>query len=171
MTEEQHIPHREKHIKPNIKTNTKPLVIFLGLVVLCGLSFYGGVSFERGHKKSSSAAGLNATNAQNFRQFGNRRFSGQRPVRGQVTAVSATSITVKDEMSGTSTTYGITSSTKITNNGQTAAASEIQSGDTVAVIASGSSSTTASQILINPTFGGGPEMGAQSQSDTNSSQL
>jgi hypothetical protein len=152
-------PHRDKHESINYLSSSKPLVIFLGLAVLCGLSFYGGVSFEK-NKKVTTATNTNQTTMRSG-QFGQGgRFGGQRPVRGQVTAVSSSSITVADSFSGKNSTYTITNATAITNNGQAASAGDIKTGDTVAVISDTSNTTQATQILINPTFGRGGAGGA-----------
>jgi hypothetical protein len=115
-----------------------------------GLSFYGGVAYQKSHPaKTTAAAGLNGG-------IGRGRFGGgQRPTIGQVTAVSAGSITVQNSSSGASTTLGITGTTQITNNGQTATAGSIQVGDNVIVAASTTDKTQAARILVNPSFGGG----------------
>ncbi len=126
-----------------------PLAAVVLVIVLCGLSFAGGMAYQKGHTKSTAdqpAGGFAAGGAGRARRSGGA---------GQVTAVSASSITVDDQRSGTSKTYAITSSTAITDNGQTVAASDIKTGDTVLVTTDSSTSQTATRILVNPSFGGG----------------
>jgi hypothetical protein len=117
-----------------------------------GLSFYGGVAYQKSRHPQAATAAANGQGG-----FGGRggRFGGQRPTIGPVTAISGTSITVQDSRTSSSTTLSITSSTQITDNGQTVAASDIQTGDTVAAIASTTDKTQAARILVNPSFGGG----------------
>jgi len=73
---------------------------------------------------------------------------------GTVTAISSSSITVQNSRSGQSSTYAITSSTEISDDGQSASASSIAQGETVIVVPSSSNSSDASRILVNPSFGG-----------------
>lgn len=144
------VGHRPK------RSVVKPLTALIIFIVLCGLSFYGGVAYQKDHAQTTP----NATTASvggyggGVGQSGGR-FSGQRPIRGQVAAISPTSITVSNSTTGTSSTFSITSSTTISDNGQTVSTSDIQTGDTVFIIASTSSSTEASRILVNPSYGGG----------------
>lgn len=70
-----------------------------------------------------------------------------RGLGGLVTAVSSTSITVKD-MQGTSTTYTIDASTKVTKEQQTATAADLAVGEHVRILAGTSSATTAAGIDI-----------------------
>lgn len=134
-----------------------PLAL-LFVIGLCALSFYGGISFERG-KATTPTASANASGPGGGAGFGGggggRRFSGQRPTIGQVAAISATSITVTPTGGGAAVTLAITSSTQISNNGQSASASDIQTGQTVLVSKNTSDATQAARILINPSFGGG----------------
>lgn len=66
---------------------------------------------------------------------------------GTVTAVNASSITVKD-LSGTSTTYTLTSSTTVTKERQSATLADVTVGESVRLTLSSSSSTTVSAIDI-----------------------
>ncbi|HXY18085.1 MAG TPA: hypothetical protein VEH48_01535 [Candidatus Nitrosopolaris sp.] len=129
---------------------------FVGLVVVCGLSFYGGVHYQKSKQTDiSTSSGQSVASGQNgFAGGYGSRFGGQRPNIGSVTAVSSTSITIQSSFSGSSMTFGINSSTQVTENGQTVAVSNIQTGDNALVRTSGSGSTTASQIILNPGFGG-----------------
>jgi len=136
-----------------VTVSTRLLGIVAAVIILCGLSFYGGVSYQKHHAKATPAANTNigSNGAGGFGGSGARRSGGF----GQVTAVSSTSITVSNQRTGASTTYSITSSTTITDSGQSVTTSDIQTGDTVLVTTSGSGSTTATAILVNPSFGGG----------------
>jgi len=128
-----------------------------------GVSFYGGTAYQKSHQTkvvTSTAAGVNGSGF-----TGHGRFGGQRPTAGQVTAVNASSVTIQSSSSGTSTTLSITSSTQISDNGQTVTASDIQVGDTVLAVASTSDKTQAARILVNPSFG---SFGGQSGSTGNS---
>ena len=134
-----------------------PLAL-LFVIGLCALSFYGGISYQKG-KTTTTSASANSTGPGSSTGLGGggggRRFNGQRPTIGQVTAISASSITVTPSNGGAAVTLAITSSTTITNNGQAASASDIQTGQTVLVSKSTSDATQAARILINPSFGGG----------------
>jgi hypothetical protein len=127
----------------------------LGVILLCGLSFFAGTGYEKGHVKSTSASAT-ATGG-----FGNRtggrsgRFAGQRPNIGDVTAISPTSITIQDSFDNSTKTFSITSTTTVTNGSQTGAISDIQTGQRALVRTSSTTSTQATAIDINPSFGGG----------------
>jgi hypothetical protein len=152
-----------KHV--NKSTLPKPILTIIAVVVvLMGLSFYGGVAYQKGKQPKSALTAANGAASTGFGSRAGGRFGGQRPTIGQVTAVSSTSITVQNTNSGTSTTLSITSSTQITDNGQTVTTSDIQTGTTVVLVASTTDKTQAARILANPSFGGGAS-GASSQSD------
>jgi hypothetical protein len=146
----------------------KSLLAGVAVIILMGLSFYGGVAYQKSHHPAVSIAASGTSTSGGF--AGGRRFGGQRPTAGAVTAVSATSITVQDSRTGSSVTLSITSSTQITDNSQTVTASDIQTGDTVLVVASTTDKTQAARILVNPTFGGGSQSspsGAPGSTTTN----
>ena len=121
-------------------------------LILCGLSFYAGMAYQRNHAAATGATGQSAQSAAAAGGFGS--FRGRRGAIGNVTAASATSITVQNQRTGSSQTFTINSATQVTNNGSSASASDIQVGDTVLVRAAAASSTTAVSISINPSFGG-----------------
>jgi hypothetical protein len=155
--------HRELIARQRPQNNLPmPILAIAGVVILMGLSFYGGVAYQKGHQpKTASAAAAGAAGRGGFAgrgQFG----GGQRPTIGSVTAITAGSITVQDSRSGTSTTLSITSSTQITNSGQAAAASDITVGENVLIVASTTDKTQAARILINPSFSGGASSPANS---------
>ncbi|MGA3150117.1 MAG: hypothetical protein ABSD10_00655 [Candidatus Saccharimonadales bacterium] len=129
---------------------------FVALIVLCGLSFYGGIHYQKGKQGATTSAPAGTSSTQNgFAGGFGGRFGGQRPNIGRVTAISSTSITIQDTFDNASKTFSIDSSTQVTNGGQSASLSDIQTGDNVLIRTSSSTSTTASQILINPNFGSG----------------
>ncbi len=71
-------------------------------------------------------------------------------IRGEVTAVSAGSITVKAQ-DGVSQSYAVTAATKVHTRGEargkTGSISEVHSGDKVAVTGTGTTSLTARHVL------------------------
>jgi hypothetical protein len=71
-------------------------------------------------------------------------------IRGQVTAVSATSITVK-AADNVSETYAVTSSTKVRSRadgkGKAGSIGEVKNGDSVIVLGTGSGTLTATHVL------------------------
>lgn len=73
---------------------------------------------------------------------------------GEVTSISSNSITVSDTRSGNTSTYAITDTTTIRNDGSDASVGDIAKGDTVRVSPSSDDKKTASSIEINPTMRG-----------------
>lgn len=132
-------------IPPN-RFPAKTVSILLVIVVLCALSFYAGVNYQNG-KASKTATGRGQFGQ--FGGFGGGFRRGSRTI-GSVTAISSTSVTVKDQ-SGASKTFALNSSTQITKNGSSAGASDIQVGDTVIVRASTNSATAAT--IDDPSLG------------------
>lgn len=70
-------------------------------------------------------------------------------IGGDVSAITATSITVTD-LAGTTSTYAIDASTTVTKNGQSAVAADIATGDNVHIAVSAADATIASRIDIVP---------------------
>lgn len=140
----------------SLTISLKPLLLLIVVVVLCGLSFLGGEKYQKNHQSTAtnttSSTGNQTTPTGGF---GGGRFGNRGGGFGQVTAVSSSSITITNQRTNASTTYSITSSTTITDNGSTVTTSDIQTGDTVLVRTSGSGSTAATAIEVNPSFGGG----------------
>lgn len=135
--------------KVTIKTQTIGLV--LAAIALCGLSFASGVGYQKQHTKVLTAALGASTNG-----FGPGGGISSRRLGdfGQVTSVSSGSITVNNQRSGSAKTYSITADTIITNNGQAASVTDIQTGDTVIISISSADNSVATRILVNPSFGG-----------------
>ena len=159
-----------------VSANTKLIGVIL-LVALIGVGgFFVGVQYQKSKAGNSMA---NASANGPFGQMGEGGFGGNggRSMNGsfgEVTAVDASSITIKDRRAGSTKTYSITDSTDITDDGNAASVSDIKVGDTVMVRTASSSSTEATTILLNPSFGGpggqGGPGGMQSSDATNSSQ-
>jgi hypothetical protein len=139
----------------------KPVLAIIAVVVLMGLSFYGGTAYQKSKQPKAASAAAAGTKG-GFSGRGGGRFGGQRPTIGQVTAISSTSITVQDSSTNASTTLAITSNTQITDNGQTVTVSDIQTGSSVLVVASTTDKTQAARILVNPSFGGGTSQSGSS---------
>lgn len=147
---------------------TKPALIAGSIVVALVLGFIGGISYQKGKTPNTQIGtttgqfGTQGTNGQNG--FRGMRRSGS---FGSVTAVSDNSITVDSQRTGGSETFKITSSTTVTDNGSSASVSDIKVGDTVMIRTSTSDTSTATSILLNPSFGGGP--GVQDNSSSSDS--
>lgn len=150
--------------KSKSKTNTNYIkygVIAVVALVLCGVSFGLGMNYQKG-KQTTTATNTNANGQFPSQGGGPGGFgggqggfrNGQRPNIGEVTAISSDSITIQDSRSNSKQTFKITSSTTIQDNGSTASASDIKTGDTALVIADSSDASTASQIMLNPSFNG-----------------
>lgn len=146
-------------------TNTPmtKLVVGIIVVVIVGIGgFAAGRSYQKSHSTMMTASRFGQAGA--FGSRGARRSGG----RGQVTTVSDSSITIDNARTGSSSTYSISGSTTITDNGTTVTASDIKTGDEVFVTTSGPTSTVATQILVNPSFGGGPGGSGPSTAPTGS---
>ena len=152
---EQHhqmvVGHKSKSSVPKILGLVAVVIVFLGL------SFYGGVLYQKSHQPKTAAAITGGANQGAFIGRSGGAFGGQRRVSGtagQVTAASAGSITVQNASSGNSSTFSIVSSTQITDSGQTVTASDIKTGDMVFVVADATNTSQAARIIVNPGFGG-----------------
>lgn len=119
----------------------------LAVIVLCALSFYGGVAYQKGRPASPNASAARGGFGAGFR--------ARRGGLGTVTSVNSSSITVQNQRTGTTTTYNVNGSTQITKNGSPASLSSIQLGDLVLVRTPAAGSTTATSIDDTPGFGSG----------------
>lgn len=126
-----------------------------GILLLAG-GFAAGVQYQKNHGTITTMSGRSGQNGFGVPGgegdgdgpaggFGGRMGRGS---GGSVTAVSGSSITVKNPRSGASTTYSISASTIITKDGATASTSDIAAGDTVIVIPDSSNAESASRIII-----------------------
>lgn len=120
----------------------KVILLVIVAIIIAGASFYAGVAYEKGHVGTTPGR-FGAGGGQGMGAF------------GTVSAISGSSITVNNSRTGSASTFTITSATTVTDNGSSSSVSAIQDGDTVIVRTSGPGSTTASQIMVNPAFGGG----------------
>lgn len=143
----------------------KPVVLYttaaLVAVVVAAGSFFAGMQFQK--QQTAATADVNGPGPRG--QFGGRGFA-QNGTMGEVTAISASSITVSNDRTGSSATYAITSATTINNTGATATAADIAVGDQVFVAASSNDSKTAARIMVGGGMGGpsdGPAPDADSQ--------
>jgi hypothetical protein len=153
------------------KTSNKRFFTGIAIVAVALVAGLGGFFSGMGYQKShGSAATLTASNSGDgpttFNSDGSSRtFSGGPRMAGggaigSVTAVSASSITVKNARSGESTTYAIVSSTQITKDGTIASASDITTSSTVMVTPDSANTANALSITVDPSFGG---MGGNTQ--------
>lgn len=153
------------------KSNNLPVILAAVVVLSLLIGFFGGIAYQKGKKTTATTAisntnGFGGQSGFGGGQGGFRRGGG---AIGQVTAVSDSSITVSNQRTGSDQTFKITSSTTISNNGSAASASDIQTGDTVLIRTSTSDTSTATSILINPSFGGPGGFGGQSQTPNDNS--
>ena len=158
MTEEnteREQPRTTHHENKKSKSNTqKPLLLLAVAVALVGVGFFGGMSYQKGHQKTKAGGMMTGVNGAPGGFSGQRGGGRRRAAFGQVTAISATSISIA-EQTGTNATFAISSATTFTDNGQPTTSSAITVGENVAVIANPSDATQASRIMVNPSFGDG----------------
>jgi len=148
-----------------VKPVANKTIIAAVLVVLALIGgFVGGMQYQKGKGSTALASGTSAA-ANDQPGMGGRGFNRNGSF-GTVTAVSSSSITVKNDRTGETKAYSISGSTTITNNGATASASDITVGDTVMVTTSSTTSTDATDIRLNPTIGGAGGPGMQQGADT-----
>lgn len=155
----------------NLKVNKSSVAVVILLIIVAGLGFIGGMTYQK-HQKTSSSTTASTNGRGAFGGGGN--FADR--VIGTVTAISSTSISVQDSRTGNTDTLAITNSTTITDNGQTVTYSDIQVGDTVFATENSSNTSQASRILVNPSFGGfggaggGGQSSSQGTTDSEQSQ-
>lgn len=152
----------------------------LVLLLVIVLGFVGGLHYEKSHQRQANmkqtamrggrfSGGVNGGFGGGYGQSGRtggRNGAMRGGVFGQVTAVSATSVTVQNARTGSASALTISSSTTVTNNGQTAAISDIKTGDNVLVRTSTTDTKQAVQIMLNPQVHGRGGMGSTSQSQS-----
>jgi hypothetical protein len=142
--------------KKQVTISTGPIISVVIAVLVIALSFFLGTRYEKSHVKSTSTTATAGGFTRGLSSVGGR-FGGNRGdgVFGTVTAISSSSITIDETRSNSSTKLSITSSTTLTDDGSSVGVSAIQTGDTVFVTKTTSTSTTASSIMVNPSFGSG----------------
>lgn len=136
------------------------VALFIGIV-----GFVGGLQVGR----FSNAVARNTTSRTMFGTDGRPSSRTTYPApttitglnaSGAITAVNASSITVKDTRTGQSVTFGITSTTSVTNANATASVSDLKVGDVVRIQSASTTSTDATRIELNPVARGRGMMGA-----------
>ncbi|HEX7963215.1 MAG TPA: hypothetical protein VF466_01350 [Candidatus Saccharimonadales bacterium] len=134
------------------------------LVLAAGIGgFLDGVHYGKQHATASGTANtLGADgNGPLTRRFGNGPGGGGGTFRssgglGSVTAISASSITIKNDRDGTTKTYAITSSTQIEKDGTIGAYTDITVGATAIVTPDSANEDNALRITLMPaSFSGG----------------
>lgn len=131
--------------------NNNLILIVIGVVVVAGVAFFGGMKYQQ-RQVQSGRSGLFGANGQFQRGTGRQGF---RPVDGQIISVDANGITVK-LTDGTSRIVILSGSTSI-NKSQTAIKDDLKVGETVVVFGTDNSdgSVTAQSVSINPQSGRG----------------
>ncbi len=142
MEETTHTP--KKSPAKRLSPPTKPLLLAAGAIVVIGASFYSGVAYQKSKQPVAKDTGF-TTNADGT------GFRHRSMMRSEVTAISSSSITIKD-LQGVTKTYSINSSTQIVKDGQSATYSDIAVGDNVVVIST--DGTSASRIMDGMMGGG-----------------
>ncbi|HUB93927.1 MAG TPA: hypothetical protein VMB52_05485 [Verrucomicrobiae bacterium] len=147
------------HGRPGSKkrsTGPRSAFIVVGAVLIAGLGFLGGMQYQKGKTPATTAqttSGTQQTGTGGAGGYGGGSFRRGDRAFGTVSSVSSSSIAIQTR-SGSTATYTITSNTSVTNDGQTASVSDIQSGDTVALTLDSSNTQDVSSIMLNPSFGG-----------------
>jgi hypothetical protein len=146
-------PKKAKLKKSDTNLIYKLILGFIVFIVVIGISFYSGIAYQKGHQPKSTAS-TNANGRPNIGFSGGLgRFSANRTI-GKVTAVNSTSITIQPDFgSNSAKTYSITSSTSVSDQGQSASLSDIAVGDTVLITISSTNTNDAASISVNPAFG------------------
>ena len=113
------------------------------VVILLGLSFWGGALYNNEIRNSSIKAGIIANNN------AHRHYAV-----GLVVYISPTSITISNEESNFNQTFAITAKTLISINGVKATASQVQPGNIVLIQEDKYNPANASVVLVNSHFSG-----------------
>lgn len=142
-----------KTSKKSEKSSIMPILFGLVGVSLIILAFFGGIQYQKHNQKNKTNSFTGMSQRGGFNGGGGGMYNGQRPIRGTVSSVGSNSITISDR-DGLSNTFSISSSTKITNQGQSANISDIKNGDTVMIVADSGNSKQANSIMINPVMSG-----------------
>lgn len=144
--------------KPVVQTSHRQVpALFLWVMVGVGVLLIALISYGAGYYTERSHSFRNDFGGGMMRgDFNDRRAGGigrhsrdiMRGSIGEVTAIGADSITIKDTMRGGSVTYKIDDSTKVVENGAAKTVSDIKSGNTVRVTASGADVSVATTIVL-----------------------
>lgn len=161
--EENHSSSKDKKSSAGIKIALAALIV----IALCGTSFMAGMTFQKKQAKNTASDNLSQLQG-GFGSGNGRRINGN---LGTITAISSTSITVKNDQTDVASTYTINNATIFKNGTVTASISDIKVGDTVMVRTGSSGSTTATSVTVNPempSMRGG--MGPRGNDDSNGNQ-
>ncbi len=124
----------------NLRLSTSLWVVLV--IILVGLSFWGGVLYGSGMQSSANNLGLAASSKHsNF-------------AVGMVVYISSTSITITNEENSFNQEFVISSKTLISINGVKASASQIKPGSIVLIQVNKTDQTKANVILANSHFSG-----------------
>lgn len=155
--------------KRQIKLPISGLMAAGAFILIIG-GFLAGVQYQKSKSPASSnvktVSSQSGSNSGGPGGYGGGFRRGDRAI-GTVSSVSSSSITIQ-RRNGSSSIYAITGGTTVTNNGQSASVSDIQSGDMVVLSLDSSNTNDVTSIMLNPSFGGGPG-GYGSQSSPSSS--
>ena len=148
-----------------MKTNNNVITIIIVAVVVGGAAFFGGMEYQQTKGRDGNALrqfqGAGGRGGQN----GGGRFGGGRPVNGEILSADDRSITVK-LADGSSKIVLLNDKTSI-NKASEGTKDELKTGVKIAAFGTENSdgSITASNIQLNPVFGGmGRREGASNQS-------
>lgn len=144
--------HKSKKSKPNASMIIGAIVF---TIILSSLSFMGGVTYQKSQPQNNQVTNPYGSPPNGDQGIGSRGMQ-RNGIIGTVISVSATSISVNNQRTGTTSTKAIAASTTIKDNDSSAAVGNIKVGDVVFITTSTSDSNTAAQISINPNFAGGP---------------
>ncbi len=147
--------------KPNY---AKPFLATAAAVLLLSGGFVGGMSYQKSRPGSAATTATTAAFGVGGGMNGpqTRVFQGERPTIGVVAAVADGSFTVKDDQSGETSQFAISSDTQFMNAGAAAVASDMHTGDTVLVIVDSEDKTKAVRVDLNPPVTRMPEAGTSS---------
>jgi Cu/Ag efflux protein CusF len=139
-----------------MKNNSNSIITVLLLIIVGGAAFFGGIKYQQSKTPAGGQFAFRGNGAQGGRfslqggqnRAGARGFGGA--TFGKVDAIDANSITLKLQ-DGSSKIINI-SSTKTFNKTDSAAKTDVKTGDTVAAIGTSNSdgSITAQSIQLNP---------------------
>ena len=132
-------------------------ITIVGAVILAGGGFAAGMQYQKNKTPASAVRTVsqNGGSSSGAGGYGGGFHRGDRAF-GTVASVNSTSITIQTR-SGTSSTYNLSSSTAVMDNGQLSSVSSIQSGDTVILTLDSSNTKNVTSILLNPSFRAAPE--------------
>jgi hypothetical protein len=134
------------------KTNTI-IIAIITLLIGAGAGFFGGMKYQQTKRTAVlgqfGQGGINGRNGQ-IQRNGNGNAANFRPVSGQIISTDNGSITVK--MSDGSSKIVLTNDKTVINQTSAATASDLKTGENVAVFGTANSdgSVTATNIEINP---------------------